>query len=207
MSSHSGIEIERKYDVDQDSRVPDLTGVPGVASVSDRGTALLDATYLDSADRVLLPKRIVVRHRVGGHDEGWHIKTATGSVRHEQQWPLGDGDDDEVPAELRALVQPHLGDAELVPLARLITTRTTVVLLDANGLEMAEIADDHVTAVEAATGTERSWREWEVELLDGAPDSADQPGGLLDAVEAVVLAAGARPSSSVAKIARALGAE
>ncbi|MGO2660480.1 CYTH domain-containing protein [Mycetocola reblochoni] len=205
MSAHDGIEIERKYDVGEDAVVPSLTGVAGVASVRDGGTALLDAIYLDTEGRELLPQRVVVRRRVGGHDAGWHIKSAEGDVRHEQQWPLGDADRE--PEELRARIATRLREpaAPLVPLARLVTTRTTLILLDAEGGAVAEVADDRVTAVEDATGEERSWREWEVELLDAAPEGADADGGLLDAVQTELLAAGARPSSSVAKIARALG--
>ena len=95
---------------------------------------------------------------------------------------------------------------ELSPLATIRTTRTTTVLLDDVGVPVVEIADDRVLATDERALVDRAWREWEVELLPGAPAGADDPGGLLDVIERELLAAGAVPSASPAKIARALGA-
>ena len=77
-------------------------------------------------------------------------------------------------------------------------------MLTATGV--VEIADDHVTAVDVRGDVERGWREWEVELLPGAPDTEAGRTALLDAIEAAIAVAGAHPSTSVAKVARALGA-
>ena len=41
------------------------------------------------------------------------------------------------------------------------------VVLDEDGREVAEFADDVVRSVDHRTGQERTWREWEVELLAG----------------------------------------
>ena len=52
-------EIERKYESD-DSGLPDLTGVAGVASVIDKGVAHLDATYYDTPDQRLAAASITL---------------------------------------------------------------------------------------------------------------------------------------------------
>lgn len=49
-------EIERKYEgpaADGGTEMPDLSGVPGVARVVDKGVAELDATYYDTSDQRL----------------------------------------------------------------------------------------------------------------------------------------------------------
>jgi CHAD domain-containing protein len=64
---------------------------------------------------------------------------------------------------------------------------------------LALLCDDEVRA-ERLHGSHRvhSWREWEVELVDGHRD-------VLDAVEQRLVAAGAAPASAGSKLARALG--
>jgi hypothetical protein len=73
------------------------------------------------------------------------------------------------------------------------------MLRDGSGREVVELADDRVRATDGIEGVDRAWREWEAELMPGA-DAA-----VLDRVEAVLLASGAEPSLSFAKIARATG--
>ncbi|MCU1407502.1 MAG: hypothetical protein JWQ43_3805 [Glaciihabitans sp.] len=68
-----------------------------------------------------------------------------------------------------------------------------------------EIADDVVSATDVHTGILRVWREWEAELLSGAPEDESTRTALLDAVEERLLAAGASPSVSASKLARATG--
>lgn len=41
-------EIERKYEATEDTPLPDLTRVPGVSEVVDRGVMELDALYYDT---------------------------------------------------------------------------------------------------------------------------------------------------------------
>ena len=67
-------EIERKFDVDETFVLPDLAGVPGVASVDGPVVHELAATYYDTADLRLARARITLRRRTGGTDEGWHLK-------------------------------------------------------------------------------------------------------------------------------------
>jgi CHAD domain-containing protein len=203
---HAQSEIERKYDVEEGASVPDLSAVDGIDSVETRDPADLEAVYYDTENLDLAVRRIVVRRRTGGGDAGWHIKKPAAEGRTELHWPLGD-DTGTVPDAILEPVRAWVRDRELKPLARIRTRRTAMHLLDADGNGVVEIADDEVTATDIRNGGERSWREWEVELLDGAPDTEEGRTALLDRIEGLIADAGARPSSSVAKIARALGAD
>jgi hypothetical protein len=115
------------------------------------------------------------------------------------------------PAEVVEAVRGYIGDASLEPLARVTNTRTTVVLQDAAGFAVAELCDDHVRSegLRGAQGSSavRAWREWEIELLRGAPDTRERRTALLDDIEARILEAGARVSASSSKLARALGVD
>ena len=211
MTGREQTEIERKYDVEDPTGMPQFAGIPNITTVEQHEPFTLTAVYYDTADHDLARRRIVLRRREGGTDAGWHIKLPADEGRTEVHWPLslsGDADTaDAVPAEVLEPVRAIVRDRPLTPLARLVTERTTAHLIDATGNAVAEVADDQVSASDARGGTYRKWREWEVELLDGAPDTRKKRTRLLDAVEAALLAAGARPSTSVAKIARAVGVE
>lgn len=204
MTGSAQQEIERKYDVDDQTPFPDFSGLPGLTA---RGPLALElrAEYLDTAENALARARTALRRREGGHDAGWHVKADTPLGRFENQWPLGDAGG-EVPAAVRAELDTRLGlgAARFEPIARLDTARTIMVLHDAEGRAVVEIADDRVSARDIRADLRRGWREWEAELL---PDAPTGPAGeqLLDRVEAVLLAAGARPSASASKIGRALG--
>ncbi|MBD8703254.1 CYTH domain-containing protein [Frigoribacterium sp. CFBP9039] len=211
MSRTEQTEIERKYDVDQTAVVPDLGGVAGgglvVGRTEPRPAVELVATYWDTDDHALVAARTTLRRREGGGDEGWHLKLppqAGTTGRREVHWPLGSADEP-VPADLLALVAGVLDGRSVRPVLRLATNRSVLMLLADDDSALAEVADDVVTATRLASGAERRWREWEVEL---APGVDGEPGeGLLDAVEQRVLAAGAVVSSSRSKLARGLGAE
>jgi inorganic triphosphatase YgiF len=191
--ARDGVEIERTYDLP--GGLPDLTAVPGVARVVPLAGERLDALYLDTPGLDLARARTTLRHRTGGRDAGWHLKLPAALGRREVTAPPGG---DVPPAGLRALLpDPQAG---LVPVVRLRTERALLALHDAAGTVLAEVADDAVTAealVEPVGTT--SWREVEVELVAGGPP-------LLDAVEEVLRAAGARPAAVPSKLARALAA-
>ncbi|WP_243075253.1 CYTH domain-containing protein [Microbacterium sp. SS28] len=193
------VEIELKFDVDADTPLPDWTGMPGVASVAAPEVRELDARYLDSDDAALARAGYALRRRTGGPDEGWHIKGPRGADggRVELHWPLQDGIPDAATAVLSSVTA-----APLTPLARIRNHRTAYHLLDAAGGVVAEFVDDHVTATDARSGVERTWREWELELGAAAP--AD-PASFFAAAEVVVHATGARPAASDSKLAKALG--
>ncbi|ULR50630.1 CYTH and CHAD domain-containing protein [Streptomyces deccanensis] len=188
-------EIERKYESDE-SGLPDLTGVAGVATVIDKGVAELDAVYYDTPDERLAAASVTLRRRTGGSDAGWHLKLPVSSgVRDEIRAPLSDT----LPDELVALVRSRVREAELVPLVRLLSTRDVSELLDADGTLLAEVSVDAVVAERLTEdGRTSQWSEIEVELAD------DGDPAFLDKVEKKLRKAGVRPSDSPSKLARAL---
>ncbi|WP_329291246.1 CYTH and CHAD domain-containing protein [Streptomyces pseudovenezuelae] len=188
-------EIERKYESD-DSGLPDLTGVPGVETVVDKGVAHLDATYYDTADERLMASSVTLRRRTGGSDAGWHLKfPVSEGVRDEIQAPLSDT----LPDELAALVRSRVRDVELLPVVRLRSDRDVRHLLDADGRLLAEVSVDAVHAERLSGGVgDAQWTEIEVELADGGDPA------LLDKVDKRLRKAGVRPSGSSSKLARAL---
>ena len=199
-------EIELKFETDPSFTLPDLSDVAGVASIATPQEWQLEATYVDTPDLRLTAHRHTLRRRTGGHDAGWHLKRPRADgFRDEIQEPLGDPE--VVPPKLRRFVEVHARGRTLVPVVRLATRRRAIHLLDPQDRVLLELADDEVTATvlssvegspDGAGDTVTSWHELEAELVDG--DRA-----LLDAVEARLVASGARVSSSPSKLARALG--
>ncbi|MET9835016.1 CYTH and CHAD domain-containing protein [Streptomyces sp. NPDC006385] len=188
-------EIERKYESD-DSGLPDLTGVAGVAAVIDKGVARLDAIYYDTADERLAASSVTLRRRTGGSDAGWHLKFPVApGVRDEIQAPLSDT----LPRSLAGLVRSRVRGAELVPVVRLRSDRDVRDLVDADGRLLAEVSVDAVRAERLSGGSRTAqWTEIEVELADGGDPA------FLDRVEKRLRKAGVRPSSSASKLQRAL---
>ncbi|SEP13104.1 CYTH and CHAD domain-containing protein [Trujillonella endophytica] len=196
------VEIERKVEPGPGFVLPDLSTVEGVSAVGEPVEHHLAATYFDTADLRLARARITLRRRTGGTDAGWHLKLpAEGFARQERHHPLG-------PRRAlppKAVLEPVLGIVRSVPVgavATLDTTRVVTTVLGEDGRVLAEVADDTVvgTALPAdpeGAATVTSWREVEVELVDG--DEA-----LLDALVAAVVDAGAEPSDSPSKLARVL---
>ncbi|MFJ1597948.1 CHAD domain-containing protein [Streptomyces sp. NPDC088261] len=196
-------EIERKYELpvragdDARPALPDLTRVPGVSSLFDRGVVELDAVYYDTADLRLAADRLTLRRRTGGDDEGWHLKfpVSTG-IRDEIQAPLADT----VPDELAALLRSRLRGSALIPVVRLRSSREVTHLSGADGELLAEVSVDTVRAerLTGMPGRVTAWAEVEVELGDGADPA------ILDAVEKKLRKAGLRPAAAPSKLSRAL---
>jgi CHAD domain-containing protein len=196
-------EVERKFDVNGSFRLPDLSGIGGVATVDSPAEHELSATYFDTADLRLLTHRVTLRRRTGGTDAGWHLKLPDADgERTEVRLPLG-RTTTTPPKGLRGRVEVHLRGAAVAPVLRLATRRTVYKLRDADGRVLAEVADDQVTATDLATpeqpgaATVLAWREVEVELVEGQPR-------LLRTVGKALRAAGAAISGSGSKAARAL---
>ncbi len=208
-SGSSNVEIESKYDVDDETPLPDWAALPGVTRVGEPEPRDLDARYLDTADADLARAGIAVRRRTGGPDEGWHIKgPVEGAGRTERQWPLeGDIDPDADPVVPEAIQDAVASVAAppFTPLARVRNHRTAYSLLDAAGNEVAEFVDDRVRARDERRGVESVWREWEVELGPAGPTDDDARAAFFAAVDAAVFAAGGRHAASGSKLARALG--
>ncbi|SNQ48436.1 conserved hypothetical protein [Frankia canadensis] len=204
-------EIERKYAVEPTFVLPRLGEIAGVVTARTRRTVSLEAIYYDTDDLRLARNRITLRRRTGGADAGWHLKLPVRvGERDELRLPLdADADADAIeiaeghrhtpPTEFVDLVAVHLRGAELLPVARLRTLRTARRLRDATGTDLAEVVDDQVSAQTlGASTTVSSWREIEVELVDGRPDVLDEVGELL-------LAAGAVAAADSSKLGRLLG--
>ena len=197
------LETEQKYDAAADFVLPDLNGLEGRAKATGRHRYYLSATYFDTEELDLIKNRITLRRRVGGPDEGWHLKLPVRKdTRQEVRTPLSEGDTGSVPAELAAQVQDVTAGRRLHPIAILDTERTVVTLAGKAGEPLAEVADDLVTATRLdEPGAEpMRWREIEVEAVEGA-----KVGGLLEAAGQALREAGARRSASASKLGRLLG--
>lgn len=192
-------ESELKFDIQESAPLPDFAALPGVATVAEPVEETLDATYFDSPDLRLAANGVTFRRRTGGHDAGWHLKLpAQEGSRTELRHPLGD-DTEDAPDELRGPVRGLVRDDELAPVARIQTTRTVYRLVGADGTPLAEVADDHVTGQLMGSDAEHtSWREVEVELVDGDDD-------LLPAAEGLLTGSGAERAAGPSKLARVLG--
>ncbi|ALO08432.1 Adenylate cyclase [Streptomyces venezuelae] len=194
-------EIERKYEATSGTRVPDLTRVPAVAEVVDRGVMELDAVYYDTPDLRLAADSITLRRRTGGSDEGWHLKFPVASgIRDEIRAPLADT----LPGELAGLLRSRVRGGEVVPVVRLRSARDVRHLQAADGTLLAELSVDTVHAERLPGGAAAGWTEIEVELADDADAAEGADEAILDAIEKRLGKAGIRPSSSASKLARAL---
>ena len=199
------LEIEQKFDVDEDFQRPDFGALPGGITAAEPVLHHLAATYFDTPDERLAANKITLRRRTGGTDEGWHLKLPAGlDTRRELREPLSSGPADEVPGQLAARVAGVTAGLPLTPIAVLDTERTVVTLTASDGRVVAEIADDVVTArrlrgsaAGEAGGEPLRWREVEVEVPVAAPDLQRAAAGLLRE-------AGARPAGHGSKLARVL---
>jgi inorganic triphosphatase YgiF len=198
------LETEQKYDVDADFVLPGFGSLPelGGRRPADPRRIYLSATYYDTEDLDLIRHKVTLRRRVGGGDEGWHLKLPVRQdTRQEVHAPLDDGTDS-VPARLAARVEDITAVQRLRPVAILDTERTVVTLPAPPGDALVEVADDRVTAIRFGADSEPlAWREIEVEALS----SDSRATALLETVGKALGEAGARPSASGSKLARVLG--
>lgn len=190
------VEIERKYEVPGEAVVPGEFRVAGLTMLEEQ-TFELEARYFDTDDRLLAQHGIAVRLRLGGRDAGWHLKARTPAGTREVTWPPTDEVPETLIAELRHVTGQHI--RELVHTATLRSTRVSRLLGTSEGQPSVELVDDSVLAHDHTSGVRRRWREWEAELIEGADPV------LLDLMEPALQDAGALPSMSDSKIARALG--
>jgi len=195
-------EIERKLRVHALFRLPMLSGESwGIAAVDSDPVIRMEATYHDTDDLRLFRWGYTLRRRVGGPDEGWHLKIpASGDARDELHVPLDRGEVGQVPAELRDITRALVRDGALVPVVTLRTERTPHRLVNAVGMTVAELVDDTVSIIDADRVV-AVFREIEVEgvEVDGAVDES-----VLDEVVALLVAEGAIPGQT-SKAAGALG--
>lgn len=192
------LEEERKYQVNDRFTVPDLTAcVPDGGAVLPHPAVTLRATYYDTPDKRLARAGISLRYRKGdAADKVWTAKlpSDTPGTRHEICRPGRPGT---VPPDLTTLLTAyHRGD----PLTAAVVVRTvrrTYEIRDAAAVPLVEIADDVVSVLDGRR-VARKFHEVEVERLAGRPK-------LLDRVEAVLCAAGAKSGGFTPKHIRAMG--
>ncbi|WP_270450210.1 CYTH and CHAD domain-containing protein [Kocuria marina] len=197
------VEIERKYDV-AGQRTPRLKlHKLKNFTVGDPVEHEMSATYYDTADLALAHAKVAVRRRTGGSDDGWHVKYQAGQVRGELHYEPLKTSAQRIPAALRKVLTGLTLGEELTPVATINTHRTVYPVLGEDG-QYAELCLDAVSARDERGRVTREWSECEVELTRGDL-TQKQARTVFEAVESVLYAAGAAPSSSVAKIARALG--
>ena len=193
-------EVERKYDVEPETVVPDLAEPEGVASVRSPDEFMLKAVYFDTADLDLARRRITLRRRTGGADAGWHLKLPAGrDTRAELHAPLGPNAK-AVPAPFLAQVRAIVRGRPLAPVASLATRRREYALCGADGAVLAVFCDDQCARL-------GGWRARLPRSTGGSGKSSSTAGrpSLLDAVESHLLAAGARPAKVSSKLARTIG--
>ena len=199
------LEIESKYSVHGLFRLPDLSAA---ARVAPRPTVTLTATYYDTDDLRLARSGVSLRRRVGGSDEGWHLKLPAGGPgsREELRMPLAAAADGAAPpAELLDLVTALARRAPVRPVATLRTQRTPydITALEGAAAPCAELVDDTVEILDGADVV-GMFRELELELAPDAVESAQARGTAADVGSALV-AAGALGGTFLSKSARALG--
>lgn len=194
----SHLEREDKFDADPAFELPGLGAADERIVEVRNARRQLRSRYFDTADRALLTAGMTLRHRTGEADEadeGWQLKVPKSAAREELRTA---GDIEAIPEELLTLLRGVRRDQPLELIATLETTRLVTELLDADGVLLAEVADDTVTA--SVDGLEpTSWREVEVELGPAGDEE------LLSRVAEELRRAGARRSASRSKLARGLG--
>jgi inorganic triphosphatase YgiF len=194
-------ETERKYAVDGAVQLPDPPGLLGLDANAGVGCEQLEAVYFDTPDLKLLRAGVTLRRRVGGSDEGWHLKLPSGvDSRDEHRLPLAGPDRVEPPVELVSLVSVHSRGGALAPVAQLDTTRRRWLMSDSRGQELVELVEDQVWAHTLGCEiTAVSWREIEVELAEHGQVQ------LLDRIESQLVKVGVYRSQSKSKLGRLLG--
>ncbi len=212
MAAIEQVEIELKFDVPANHPAPAFTTIESVANISQPTTVELNATYFDTESLDLASNRMTLRRRVGGDDQGWHLKQPAlaklGGVntRREIQVSFDDAPvDGNVPDELLGPVLAITRRRQLRPVAAISTVRTNTELLDAGGKRIAVFCEDLVTAQSLLPdGPSQTWSEWEFELIDGT-GSRKGDRKLLKQVQTLLTDAGAHRSTSQSKLARAIG--
>lgn len=197
-------EIETKYEVDAAAVVPELRAVRGVEAVRTDELFHLSAVYFDTAALDLARRRITLRRRTGGKDDGWHLKLPEADgARTEVAVALAESSGpDQVPGELTEALLVHLRGRPLSPIAIIDNDRATTYLHGDGGELLGEFVDDRVHSISLLPeGREQTWREWEFEIPDTAAGRSTAAR-----VDKVLRAAGARTPDRASKLARAIDA-
>jgi CHAD domain-containing protein len=196
----ANLEREAKLGAWPGFAMPDLTGVAPGVTVEARPTLELDAVYVDTPDLALVRSGGSLRRRTGEGAPRWTLKLPVGSsdvVLSRRELDVEDSAD-QVPERLARLVTGWVRRSALAPVAVIRSHRERLVLLGADGAQLAEIDDDEVSVIDDGHVAAR-FREVEVELASGGSDE------LLRAVTDALVGAGAGAPDPTSKVARALG--
>lgn len=179
--------------------IPELHGVLDGITARAVPERLLNAIYYDTADLRLARWGASLRHS-SEDGTGWTVTLPEGgdgpaTTRRELAFS---GPEGSVPDEVAALVSGYTRLAALTPVARVTTRRIGVELRSDEGLPVAKVVDDEVTAYHGEHLAAR-FQEVEVQLGSAAPP------GLMDAVVTQLQAAGAGDPNPTPTVARALG--
>lgn len=200
MGAKGELEREAKFGCRPGFVMPDLRSVLPGGSVQTRPALDLDATYIDTPDLRLVRSGVSLRRRTGEGEPTWTLKLpggGSGAVLRRREFDVV-SDATDVPEELAALVTGWVRTAPLGPVIDILSHRERLIILDAEGREVAEIDDDQVTVVERAA-VAATFREIEIEL--SSTGSEQQLQLLADAL----VSAGAGAADPMSKVARALG--
>lgn len=196
-------EVEKKLRVHALFRLPDLSDLPGITTITQGETRTLNAVYHDTQDLRLFRWGITLRRREGGDDAGWHVRFPVDGegegVRDEVRLPLRAGAVGDVPDAIKDTLTALTRDQYLAPVAHLRTVRTPYVITDDAGEPVLELVDDTVSILDGKHVAAR-FREIEVEAL--TPEAATGP--LIGEVVAALQDHGAIPGTS-SKAATAVG--
>src|ERR1700729_355186 len=80
-------EIETKFDIPPDYRIPGLARFTGKGGRIDVDTVRVMSTYYDTSAMELLGYHVTVRRRSGNADTGWQLKLPGAGFRTELHWP------------------------------------------------------------------------------------------------------------------------
>ena len=194
-------EVEYKFRIPEGLtlQVTDILDDTGMV-VTPRSHRSMSAVYFDTNNLNLLRWGITLRRRVGGGDDGWHLKIPTTGDTGERDEIRIERSDATVPFELASIISPLLRRQELSPMAEVLTERTPFIVSAPEGAELVEVVDDRVTVGQPQSAIHSTFREVEVELLQDSTTAYEAA----EALRTRFTSAGAVPSS-LSKAAQALG--
>jgi len=197
------LEREVKLGAGPAFHLPDLTGVIDGLAVTPPETVRLETVYYDTPDLRLARWGVSLRHRRG---EGWTLKLssppsngARPAAMLERDELTFQGGAKKPPQAAIDVVRAYVRKSELVPVARLSTTRRRIRLVDDKGARVAEVVDDEVSVRDGRRVAAR-FREIELEVF-----GSDVSDGLVAPLLAKLREAGAGLPDPTPKHIRALG--
>jgi CHAD domain-containing protein len=188
----------RRYVADATAVLPELPG--GAGASPPGGTTVLRRVHWDTDNHELARAGITLAVTGEGTAARWELTFPAdlGRLDFSVAAPETGG----VPPDVVDRVRVHVRDRELRPLAHLVLRRREVTLPESDGVGL-RVVDDAVEPAESVDDG-GGWREWTVEAQPdpaaGRVDDGDAAGELLNAVEALLVAAGAAPGGPAERL-------